>query len=108
MTKIPAKNAVSTPTIILTLSSSDRAPKTPSRASSGTTADSNDIAPLARSVPVAGNLGFVGSTAAWQPASTESLYPATESARPRPREGTKFALSAPRLSFWEGQVSLVD
>ncbi len=69
-----------------------------------TTADSNDIAPLARSVHVAGNRGFVGSTAAWQTVSAEFLYPAIESARPRPREGTKSALSAPRLSFWEGQV----
>ena len=56
-----------------------------------TTADSNDTAPLARSVPVAGKRGFVGSTAAWQPVSAESLYPAIESARPRPREGTKSA-----------------
>ena len=33
----------------------------------------NHIAPLACSVPVAGKRGFVGSTAAWQPASAESL-----------------------------------
>ncbi|MEE8539413.1 MAG: hypothetical protein V3S54_06325 [Woeseiaceae bacterium] len=53
---------------------------------------------------MAGNRGFVGSTAAWQTVSAEFLYPVIESARPRPREGTKSALSAPRLSFWEGQV----
>ena len=56
-----------------------------------TTADSNHIAPLARSVPVASKRGFVGSTAAWQPVSAESLYPAIEFARPRSREGTRSA-----------------
>jgi len=54
-----------------------------------TTADSNHIAPLARSIPVAGKRGFVGSTAAWQPVSAESLYPAIEFARPRSRDGTR-------------------
>ncbi len=48
-------------------------------------------APLARSVPVAGKRGFVGSTAAWQQVSAETLYPAIESARPRSREGTRSA-----------------
>jgi hypothetical protein len=47
-----------------------------------TTADSNHIAPLARSVPVAGKRGFVRSTATWQPVSAESLNPAIESAHP--------------------------
>jgi len=47
-----------------------------------TTADNNDIAPVARAAPVAGKRGFVGSTAAWQPVSAESLYPAIDSARP--------------------------
>ncbi len=55
-----------------------------------TTADSNHIAPLTRSVPVAGKRGFVGSTAAWQPVSAE-IYPAIESSRPRSREGTRSA-----------------
>jgi hypothetical protein len=41
-----------------------------------TTADNNDIAPLARSVPVPGKHGFVGSIAPWQPVSAETLYPA--------------------------------
>ncbi len=40
-----------------------------------TTADSNHIAPLARSVPVAGKHGLVGLIAACQPVSAESLYP---------------------------------
>ncbi len=70
-----------------------------------TTADNNHSAPLARSVPVVGKRGFVGSTAAWQPVGTESFYPATEPARPRSREGTRSARSAPRLSFWEGQAA---
>ena len=61
------------------------------RAALITTAGSNHIAPLARSLPVAGKRGFLGSTAAWQPVSAESLYPAIESARPRPREGTRSA-----------------
>ena len=35
------------------------------------------------------------------------VYSAIESARPRPREGTRSPLSAPGLSFWEGQVAYI-
>ena len=70
-----------------------------------TSADSNHIAP--RRVPSLwlASRGFVGSTAAWQPLSADSLYPATESARPRSREPHKIRVISARLSFWEGQAS---
>ena len=64
-----------------------------------TSADSNHIAPLARSVPVAGKRGFVGSTAAWQPLSADSLYPAIESARPRSREPHKIRVISAHIEF---------
>ena len=38
------------------------------------------------------------------PVGAASFYPAIESTRPRPREGTRSVLSAYGLSFWEGQV----
>ena len=38
------------------------------------------------------------------PVGAEPFYPAIESARPRPREGTRSTLSTPGLSFLEGQV----
>ena len=48
--------------------------------------------------------GHVGPTAAWQPVGVDPFYPAIESARLRPHEGTRSALSAPSLSFSEGQA----
>ena len=69
-----------------------------------TTADSNHIAPLAGSVLAAGKRGHVGPTAVWQPVGVDPFYPAIESARLRLHEGTRSALSAPSLSFSEGQA----
>ena len=63
---------------------------------------------MARSVPVAGKRGLLGSTAAWQPVSAETLYPAIESARLRSREGTRSARSGPGFSFWEGHPLIFD
>ena len=65
--------------------------RTPEARHRGHHRSNNDIAPVARSVPLPGKRGFVGSIAAWQPVSAEVLCPAIESARPRSREGKRSA-----------------